>query len=57
MMTLTRYTSQIEPKQVEDALRDVDLIQAMQEELQQLERNEVWSLVLRPTNCSTIDTE
>jgi hypothetical protein len=38
-----------EPFKVEDALYDPDWVVAMQEELNYFKRNEVWSLVERPT--------
>jgi hypothetical protein len=38
----------LEPLRVEDALGDVDWVMAMQEELNNFTRNEVWSLVERP---------
>jgi hypothetical protein len=38
----------IEPYRVEDALRDPDWVLAMQEELNNFTRNEVWNLVPRP---------
>jgi hypothetical protein len=40
--------SSIEPYRVEDALRDPDWVVAMQEELNNFMRNEVWHLVPRP---------
>jgi hypothetical protein len=40
--------SSIEPYRVEDALRDSDWVLAMQEELNNFTRNEVWHLVPRP---------
>ena len=40
--------SKEEPKKVEDALKDADWVMAMQEELNDFERNEVWKLVPRP---------
>jgi hypothetical protein len=49
--------SSIEPYRIEDALRDPDWVVAMQEELNNFTRNEVWHLVPRPnqnvagTNC------
>jgi hypothetical protein len=36
------------PLKVEDALQDADWVMAMQEELNNFKRNEVWSLVERP---------
>jgi hypothetical protein len=42
------FVSSIEPFRVEEALQDPDWVLAMQEELNNFKRNEVWSLVLRP---------
>jgi hypothetical protein len=42
------FVSSIEPYRVEDALRDLDWVLAMQEELNNFTRNEVWHLVPRP---------
>ena len=38
----------IEPYRIEDALRDPDWVVAMQEELNNFMRNDVWHLVPRP---------
>jgi hypothetical protein len=42
------FVSSIEPYRVKDALRDLDWVVAMQEELNNFTRNEVWHLVPRP---------
>jgi hypothetical protein len=42
------FVSSLEPLKVEEALGDPDWIIAMQEELNNFTRNEVWSLVERP---------
>jgi hypothetical protein len=42
------FVSSFEPFKVEDALRDPDWVVAMQEELNNFKRNEVWYLVERP---------
>ncbi|KAL8125339.1 hypothetical protein AgCh_012869 [Apium graveolens] len=42
------FLSQEEPKKVEEALLDPDWVLAMQEELNQFERNKVWKLVPKP---------
>jgi hypothetical protein len=42
------FVSSIEPYRIEDALRDLDWVVAMQEELNNFTRNEVWHLVPRP---------
>jgi hypothetical protein len=42
------FVSSMEPFKVEDALCDPDWMVAMQEELNNFKRNEVWSLVERP---------
>ncbi|KAL8093110.1 hypothetical protein AgCh_035124 [Apium graveolens] len=49
--------SQVEPKKTEEALMDPDWISAMQEELNQFERNKVWELVPAPKNRSVIGTK
>jgi hypothetical protein len=48
--------SSIEPYIVEDALRDPDWVVAMQEELNNFTRNEVWHLVPRP-NQNVVGTK
>ena len=48
------FLSQEEPKKVEDALQDPDWVLAMQEELNQFERNKVWKLVPRPTGRTIV---
>ena len=48
--------SQIEPKNIEEALQDDSWITAMQEELEQFDRNEVWTLIPKPQDQSTIRT-
>ena len=50
------FTYQIEPKIINDALVDENWMIAMQEELNQYERSEVWELVPRPSNQSVIGT-
>ena len=51
------FLSQEEPKKVEDALKDSDWVAAMQEELNEFERNKVWQLVPRPRNRSVVGTK
>jgi hypothetical protein len=50
------FMSSIEPYKVEDALRDPDWVVAMQEELNNFTRNEVWHLVSRP-NQNVVGTK
>jgi hypothetical protein len=50
------FVSSIEPYRVEDALRDLDWVLAMQEELKNFTRNEVWHLVPRP-NQNVVGTK
>ena len=42
------FVSSLEPLKVDEALDDPDWVMAMQEELNNFTRNEVWSLVERP---------
>ncbi|KAH9673511.1 Integrase catalytic domain-containing protein [Citrus sinensis] len=51
------FISQIEPKSFEDAENDESWIMAMQEELNQFERNNVWELVPKPEYQSVIGTK
>ena len=51
------FLSQEEPKKIEDALLDPDWVLAMQEELNQFERNKVWKLVPKPKNRTVIGTK
>ena len=50
------FVSQIEPSKVDEALGDDQWIIAMQEELNQFERNQVWELVPRSTDKHIIGT-
>ncbi|KAH9750717.1 Integrase catalytic domain-containing protein [Citrus sinensis] len=51
------FISQIEPKSFADAENDEFWIMAMQEELNQFERNKVWELVPKPKHQSIIGTK
>ena len=51
------FLSQIEPKCVDEAMKDDSWIIAMQDELNQFERNEVWKLVPRPNDHLVIGTK
>ncbi|GAU51185.1 hypothetical protein TSUD_412110 [Trifolium subterraneum] len=48
--------SQIEPKSINEAIIDESWVEAMKEELQQFEKNEVWNLVPSPKDHSIIGT-
>lgn len=50
------YTSQLEPKNVEEALGDESWITTLQEELNQFVRNDVWYLVPRSKDKHVIGT-
>ncbi|KAK8681104.1 hypothetical protein V6N13_053511 [Hibiscus sabdariffa] len=51
------FISCIEPKNIKEALNDDYWILAMQEELNQFDRSNVWTLVERPNDKSTIGTK
>ena len=51
------FVSKVEPKNVKEALTDEYWINAMQEELEQFKRNEVWELVPRPEGTNIIGTK
>ena len=57
MVRYVCYTSPIEPKNVKKALLDDYWVNAMQEELEQFVRNDVWSPVSRPKNTNVIGTK
>jgi hypothetical protein len=51
------FVSMFEPKNVKEALTDEFWIEAMQEELNQFKRSEVWDLVPRPDKANVIGTK
>ncbi|XP_070021976.1 uncharacterized protein [Nicotiana sylvestris] len=55
-LSFSAFLSQIEPKNIKEALKDTDWIIAMQEKLRQFERNSVWNLVPLPTDITVIGT-
>jgi hypothetical protein len=48
------YISCVEPQKVFEALEDPDWAEAMHEELNNFERNKVWSLVEKPKDCCNV---
>lgn len=56
MKTLSLF-SQIEPKTIEEALKDKDWIMAGQEELNQFDKNKVWTLIPPPKNHTIVGTK
>ncbi|XP_073294588.1 uncharacterized protein [Primulina huaijiensis] len=50
------FISQDEPMKIEEAFLDPSWIEAMEEELNQFKRNEVWLLVPRPSHQAVIGT-
>jgi hypothetical protein len=48
------FVSSIEPKKIDKALKDVDWVNAMHEELNNFIRNQVWELVERPKGHNVI---
>ena len=51
------FVSSIEPKKIDEALLDVDWVNAMHEELNNFTRNQVWELVERPKDYNVIGTK
>ena len=51
------FISCIEPKSVEEALRDLDWINTMHEEFNKFTHNEVWTLKERPQDARVIGTK
>ena len=56
-VVFSAFISSIEPNNVKEALKDVDWVTSMQEELHQFERNQVWHLVPRPSDRIIIGTK
>lgn len=51
------FLSAIEPKNINEALKDESWVIAMQEELNQFKANDVWELVPNPMNMTIIGTK
>jgi hypothetical protein len=49
--------SSIEPKKIDEALKNVDWVNAMHEELNNFKRNQVWELVERLKDYNVIGTK
>lgn len=56
-MTYNCYLAQFEPKKVEEALQDDCWATTMHDELHQFSRNDVWTLVSRPSDQNIIGTK
>ena len=53
----TTFVSQIEPKSIEEALKDEKWVEAMHEQLNQFARNEVWFLVPKTNEMNIISSK
>ena len=53
----TNFLFVIELKKADEALRDDDWVEAMQEELTEFKRNKVWTLVPAPAGKTIIGTK
>ena len=51
------FVSSIESKKIDEALKDVDWVNAVHEELNNFTRNQVWELVKRPKDHNVIGTK
>ena len=49
--------SYIEPRSIQEACKDENWVNAMNEELDQIEKNQTWELVPRPKNKNVIGTK
>ena len=57
LKSTTCLLSMKEPKIVKEALEDDNWYKAMEEEIQQIEKNSTWSLVPRPEDKNVIGTK
>jgi hypothetical protein len=51
------FISMVEPKNFNEASKDVNWLKSMNEELDQIEKNDTWELVPRPTNKHVIGSK
>jgi hypothetical protein len=51
------FVSSIEPKKIDETLKDIDWVNAIHEELNNFKRNQVWELVERPKDHNVIETK
>ena len=51
------FLSHNEPKKIKESLQDADWVTAMQEELNEFDRNKVWKLVPRTKDRSIVGTK
>jgi hypothetical protein len=51
------FVASMEPKKIDEALKDVDWVNAMHEELNNFTRNQVWELVESPKDHNVIGTK
>jgi hypothetical protein len=47
----------VEPKNLNEASKDVNWLKSMDEELDQIEKNDTWELIRRPTNKNIIGSK
>ena len=57
LASFCEHVSSIEPKKIDEALKDVDWVNAMHEELNNFTRNQVWELVEGPKGHNVIGTK
>lgn len=56
-VTYSCYLGQVEPKKIDEALQEESWITVMHEELHQFTRNNVWTLIPRPSDHNVIGTK
>ena len=56
-VTIYSFVSFFEPSDIDEALRDLDWVNAMHEELNNFIRNQVWELVERPQSHNITGTK
>ena len=55
--TEVSYLSQVEPMSIKESYKDESWVKSMNEELDQIEKNQTWDLVPRPNDKNVIGTK
>ena len=57
LMNIYLYSLLLNPKNIEEVIKDEHWMKAMKEEISQIEKNKTWELVPRPLDKNVIGTK